>query len=122
LYLRWSTVDLVGEEDTREYRSLADLKYSLRLPVYLTSGEVGWEEIRSEGYTTRIETEYARKSANCASLAKTRNSLKECMSTREECDDKLVDESILTDYLLLDLRTDCDERVVDMSESWVQGR
>lgn len=119
LHLGWSTVDLVRQEDMGEYRSLAYLKCSLRLSVYLTSREVGWQEIRSEGYTTRVESEYACKSPDRLGLPKTRNSLEECVSTREECNDEFLDESILTDDLLLDLRTDRDESIVDMGEGWV---
>ena len=122
LYLGWSTIDLVSEEDAREYRALAHFECSLTLAIYLTSCEVGWQEIRSEGYTTRIEAEYACKSPDRPSLPKARNSLEECVSTREECNDEFLDESILTDDLLLDLRTDRDEGIVDMGESWIQDR
>jgi hypothetical protein len=122
LYLRWSTVDLVCEEDMGEYRSLADIKDSLRLPVYLTSCEVRWEQIRSERYTTRVETEYPCKSPDRLGLAESWNSLEECVSTREEGDDQFLDEGILTDDLALDICLDRLERIVDMSEGWVQDR
>ena len=102
LDLRWSSVDLVGEEDMGEYRSLAYLEGSLPLAVDLTSCEVRWEEVRRERYPTRIEPEYACKSPDRLGLAKARDSLEECVSTREECDDEFLDEGILTDDLLLD--------------------
>jgi hypothetical protein len=121
LYLGWCAVDLVSEEDMGEYRSLADFEGSLRLTIDLAPCEVRWQEIRGEGYSTRIETEYACKSPYSLRLAETRNSLEECMSTREECDDELLDEGILTDDLLLDLGFYLMERVVDMSECWVQN-
>lgn len=41
------------------------------------------------------------------------------MTTREECDNQLLDESILTDDLFLDICLDLYECVVDMSESRV---
>ena len=43
------------------------------------------------------------------------------MSTCEECDDQLVDESILTDDLLLDPALDGMESIVDVGECWIQN-
>ena len=105
-----------------EYRTFSDSELTLLLSVYLTPCEVGWQEIRREGYTTRIETEHACKSPYRLGLAKARNSLEECMSTREEGDDQLVDEGILPDDLALDICLDRLERVVDMGESWVHSQ
>ena len=41
------------------------------------------------------------------------------MSTREECDDEFLDESILSDDLLRYLRLDLVECIVDMGERWI---
>ena len=41
------------------------------------------------------------------------------MSTREECDDELVDEGILTDDLLLDPALDGMESIVYVGECWI---
>lgn len=61
LYLGWSPIDLVGKEDIGEYRSLPEFELALLGPVYLIAREIGWEEIRSERYPTRIEPEYRCK-------------------------------------------------------------
>ncbi len=48
LDFRRSTVDLVGEEDTREYRSLAYLELACLRFIYLCTSEVGRQEIWGE--------------------------------------------------------------------------
>lgn len=48
LYLGWSPIDLICEEDTREYRSLSDLELALLGSVDLIASEIGWEEIGGE--------------------------------------------------------------------------
>ena len=101
MYLGWSAVDLIRKEDTREYRSLAHLEGSLSLAIYLTSCEVRWEEVRGKRYTSSRESEYARECANRLGLTKSRNSLEECVSTCKKGDNELLDESILTDDILL---------------------
>jgi hypothetical protein len=104
-----------------EYRPFADRELPLLLSVDLTAREIRWEEIRSEGYSARIETKYACEGTDRPSLAETRNSLEEGVSTREEGDDELLDESILSDDLLRYLRLDLMECIVDMGECWVQS-
>ena len=48
LYLGWSTIDLIGEENIGEYRSLPDLELALLGSVDLIAREIRWEEIRGE--------------------------------------------------------------------------
>lgn len=119
LYLGWSTIDLVGEEDMSEYRSTAYLELALLGSVDLIARQIRREEIRSERYPTRIESEHRCKCPDCPSLTKTRDSLEESMATGEECDNQLLDEGILPDDLLLDISLDLYECIVDMSESWI---
>lgn len=48
LYLRWSTIYLIGEEYTRKNRSLSHLELRCLWTVYLSTSEVCREEIGSE--------------------------------------------------------------------------
>lgn len=101
LHFGWSTVDLVSEEDTCEYRSLAYLEVSFCLAIYLVPSQIRWEEIRSEAHSTRIESEYCGKYTNRFGFAKTRYSLEKSMSSGKECDNEPIDEIILSDDILL---------------------
>ncbi len=48
LYLRWSTVDLISEENMGEYGSFADCELAFLLSVYLIARQIRWQEIRRE--------------------------------------------------------------------------
>jgi len=91
------------------------------LAVYLTPCEVRGEEIRGKGYTSSRESEHTSKSTNRLGLTEARNSLEECMSTCEECDDELLDESILTDDISLYLGLDSVKCIVDVGECRIQN-
>lgn len=121
LYLGRSAIDLICEEYTCEYRSPTYFECSLPLTVYLTACEIRWEEIGGKRYATSIQSEHTCKSPNRLGLTDSRYSFEECMSSCEECDNELLDESILTDDISLNTWLDSVECIVDVGESWIQN-
>ena len=100
-----------------EYRSLTYLELALFCPIDLVARQIRGEEIRGERYPTRIESEHSCKSPDSPSLAESRNSLEESVSSSKKRDNQLLDHRVLPDDIFLDISFDLSECIVDMCES-----
>ena len=117
LDLRWSTVDLISEEDLSKDRSLPEFEFPSICSIDLCSSEVRGKEVRSEGNTLESITKNPCKCLDREGLPESRNSFDEYMSSGKERDDDTTDEVILTDDCPTDSIFDVEYRLANVSES-----
>ena len=96
---RAGAVDLVGHQEAAEYGSGNEPEFAqttFRFLQDLGAEEVGGHELRSALDALGIEAGHRADGLDQPGLAKAGHTDQQCVSTGEQCDEKLVDHSVLT--------------------------
>ena len=101
LRLRRRAIDLVGEDDVREHRTLHELEEPatgrMILLHDLRAGDVAGHEIRRELHAREVEVECLRHRLHEQRLRKTGNTHQERVTAGEDGRDEIVDDIALPD-------------------------
>src|SRR5690606_4268838 len=97
LHLRRRAVDLVGEDQVVEQRTLAELEAAVLRPVDLGAGEVGRQQVRRELEAVEIALDAFRQHLDGAGLGEARLTLDQQVPVAQERDQHAVDQMRLSD-------------------------
>ena len=114
LHLGRRAIDLVGENNVREYRALLDGKPAARLVVDLCADDVGREQVRRKLNAAERRRDGFSEGTHGQCLGEAGYAFEEHVAAREERDDEALDHGLLTHHAARDLREHgLDERVVN---------
>jgi hypothetical protein len=100
-------VDLVGEHDVREQRSLLELEVLPAVGVLhddVRADDVRWHQVRRELNPRERQLEAFRQRLDEQRLAETRHAFEQNVAAGEHADEDVIDDLAVADDDLLDLR------------------
>ena len=106
LDLRRRAIDLIGEDDVREDRTLLDEKLAGRLIVHLRADDVCRQQIGGELNAAEARVDRLGERAHGERLGEPRHPLQQYVTTGEKADEQPVDHVILADDAPPDLPRD----------------